>query len=316
MGMKPSLVVLAAGIGSRYGGLKQMDPMGPSGEFIIDYSIFDALRAGFDEVVFVISRQVEKDFKTVIGARLERRIRVRYVLQELTTDLPALKSSEAHTSGPARMAVPADRKKPWGTAHAVLVCHQAVKGPFAVINADDFYGRESFRVLADFLSQRSNDETRYSMVGFRLRNTLSEHGHVARGVCDVDDRGCLRHVEERTKIEKAGTGARVAAADGSWQSLTGDEFVSMNMWGFTPSLFRFLSDEFQLFLSSSGANPKAEFFMPTVVDKLIREGKATTDVLTTPETWFGVTYPEDKPIVVRQIRRLVDAGAYPAALWK
>jgi len=302
--MKPTLVVLAAGIGSRYGGLKQMDPMGPAGEFIIDYSIFDALRAGFDEVVFVVSRRVEQDFKSVIGARLERRIRVRYVLQELTTAMPA------------DMAVPADRKKPWGTAHAVLVCREAVKGPFAVINADDFYGRESFRVLADFLSQRSNDEARYSMVGFRLRNTLSEHGHVARGVCDVDSRGGLRRVEERTKIEKAGTGARFDAGNGSWQSLTGDEFVSMNMWGFTPSIFGFMSNEFPAFLSSAGANPKAEFFMPSVVDKLIREGKATADVLKTPEAWFGVTYPEDKPVVVRRIRRLVDSGEYPASLWK
>jgi len=314
--MSLTLVVLAAGIGSRYGGPKQMDPMGPSGEFIIDYSIFDALRAGFDEVVFVVSRQVEKDFKAVIGARIERRMRVRYVLQELTTGLPALKSSEGRTSGPAGAAVPPDRKKPWGTAHAVLVCRQTVKGPFAVINADDFYGRDSFRVLADFLSRRSNEETRYGMVGFRLRNTLSEHGHVARGICDVDDSGRLRRVEERTKIEKTGTGARVAADDGSWQSLTGDEFVSMNMWGFTPSLFRFLSDEFPAFLSWAGANPKAEFFMPTVVDKLIREGKATTDVLKTPETWFGVTHPGDKPVAVREIRRLVDAGAYPAELWK
>jgi len=301
--MSLNLVVLAAGIGSRYGGLKQMDPMGPAGEFIIDYSVFDAIRAGFDEVTFVISRPVEKDFKAVIAARLEHRIRTQYVLQELTTEMPA------------GFRVPHDRTKPWGTGHAVLVCRHAVRTPFAVINADDFYGRESFARLAGFLNRRSIDETRYSMVGFVLHNTVSEHGHVARGICDVDSKGFLRNVVERTRIEKTPTGARFATGDDSWQALTGNELVSMNMWGFTPSIFGFLADEFPRFLASAANQPKAEFFMPALVDTLIRQGKATTEVLETPDSWFGVTYTEDKPVVVRKIRSLVEAGVYPSKLW-
>ena len=301
--MSLTLVVLAAGIGSRYGGLKQMDPMGPSGEFIIDYSVFDAMRAGFDEVTFVISRKLESDFRAAIGVRLERRVRVQYVVQELTTDWPDT------------MAFPADRTKPWGTGHAVLACRQSVRTPFAVINADDFYGPESFRVLADFLKKRAVRETRYGMVGFLLRNTLSEHGHVARGICDVDARGLLRGVVERTQVEKTSSGARFAMGDGRWQPLTGNEIASMNMWGFTPSIFHFLSEEFPRFLAAGANDAKAEFFMPAVVDQLIRSNRATTDVLKTPETWFGVTYPDDKPIVVRQIHNLIERGIYPSALW-
>jgi UTP-glucose-1-phosphate uridylyltransferase len=301
--MSLTLVVLAAGIGSRYGGLKQMDPMGPTGELIIDYSVFDAIRAGFDTVVFVISRKIEPDFKPLIGARLERRVRVQYVIQELTSELPAA------------FAISPDRKKPWGTGHAVLVCRSAIQTPFAVINADDFYGHRSFVALAEFLKKRSVDETRYSMVGFLLRNTLSEHGHVARGICDVDGRGLLRSVVERTRIEKTPTGARFAMNEAQWQTLTGNEIVSMNMWGFTPSIFRFLSDEFPRFLSSAASDPKAEFFIPSVADKLIQEKKSTVEVLKTPESWFGVTYQEDKPIVVRQIRHLIESGIYPSRLW-
>ena len=302
--MSLTLVVLAAGIGSRYGGLKQMDPMGPSGEFILDYSIFDALRAGFDEVTFVVSRQVEADFKAVIGARIERRLRVQYVVQELTTGLPA------------GVAVPPDRKKPWGTGHAVLVCRNAVRTPFAAINADDFYGRESFRALAEFLEKRSPAEPRYSMVGFLLRNTLSEHGHVARGICDVDAGGLLRRVVERTRIEKAPDGARFTDDSGKWQPLTGNEIVSMNMWGFTPAIFQSLADGFPRFLAAAAGHPKAEYFMPSVVDELIRNGAATTAVLPTPDTWSGVTYPADKPVVVQRIRGLIEAGIYPASLWR
>jgi len=302
--MNLTLVVLAAGMGSRYGGLKQMDPMGPSGELIIDYSIFDALRAGFNDVVFVISREIEKDFKALIGARLEQHIRVRYVIQGLISELPPT------------AAVPPDRKKPWGTGHAVLVCRHEVRNPFAVINADDFYGHESFRTLADFLKKRASDENRYGMVGFLLRNTLSEHGHVARGICDVDARGALRSVVERTRIEKTPGGARFATGDGQWQPLTGDELVSLNMWGFTPTIFHFLAEEFSRFFPSAAGDPKVEFFIPSVVDMLIRNGIATAEVLRTPDAWFGVTYQEDKPIVVRQIRHLVEAGIYPPSLWQ
>ena len=300
--MNPTLVVLAAGIGSRYGGLKQMDPMGPSGEFIVDYSVYDALRAGFDRVVFVVSRRIEDDFKKVIGARLEKRVAVDYVRQELDALPPGF-------------SVPADRQKPWGTGHAVLVCREAVKAPFAAINADDFYGRQSFQALGDFLRKRRVDEARYAMVGFLLSHTLSEHGHVARGICDVDNGGFLKTVVERTKIEKTPDGARFATEDGGWQRLTGGEQVSMNMWGFTPSVFGHLSEKFPKFLAAAAGNPKAEFFMPTVVDQLIQEKKATAEVLRTSDVWFGGTYPQDKPTVVNRVRELEQSGAYPARLW-
>ena len=300
--MNPTLVVLAAGIGSRYGGLKQMDPMGPSGEFIVDYSVYDAIRAGFDRVVFVVSRRIEDDFKKVIGARLEKHVAVAYVRQELEALPPGF-------------SVPADRQKPWGTGHAVLVCRESVRAPFAAINADDFYGRQSFQALGDFLRKRQAGEARYAMVGFRLSHTLSENGHVARGICDVDDRGFLKTVVERTRIEKTADGARFAIEGGGWQCLTGGEQVSMNMWGFTPSIFEHLSATFPKFLAASAGNQKAEFFMPTVVDQLIQEKKATAEVLPTSDTWFGVTYPQDKPTVVNRVLELVKSGAYPARLW-
>lgn len=300
--MSLTLVVLAAGIGSRYGGLKQVDPVGPSGEIVIDYSIYDALQAGFDRLVFVIRRQIETDFKAAIGARFEKRAAVEYVYQELE-------------SLPPGFAVPVGRQKPWGTGHAVLTAKHAVKEPFAVINADDFYGRESFYVLAQFLGQVSVRQLRYSTVGFILRNTLSEHGYVARGICDVDSKWMLRSVVERTRIEKEGNAARFLGEGGQWRPLTADELVSMNMWGFTPTIFDHMERQFPEFLKASAANPKAEFFIPTVVDRLIREGKATVEVLETPEKWFGVTYREDRPVVAEGIRRLITSGVYPERLW-
>lgn len=300
MGM--TLVVLAAGIGSRYGGLKQIEAVGPHGAIVIEYSAYDAIRAGFDSVVCVIRRDIEKDFRSLVSARFEKNIRVDYVFQDME-DLPA------------GYSLPGDRKKPWGTGHAVMACRDVVKGPFAVINADDFYGRCSYEALGGFLKGVKPDSGNYSMVGFTLRNTLSEHGHVARGVCEVDGQGLMKRVVERTNIEKTDTGARFAEPNGGWTSLTGDEVVSMNMWGLTPSLFAHLNREFPLFLQKNAANPKAEFFLPTVVDGLVGAGKASVRVLSTPEHWFGVTYPQDKAVVVGGIRRLVEQGVYPEKLW-
>jgi len=300
--MSKTLVVLAAGIGSRYGGLKQIEAVGPHGAIVIEYSVYDAMRAGFDRVVCVIRRDIEKDFREVVSSRFEKKISVDYVFQDLA-DLPA--------GNP----VSVDRIKPWGTGHAVLACRDVVKSPFAVINADDFYGRRSYEVLGAFLDGLKADSVDYSMVGFTLRNTLSEHGHVSRGVCEVDRNGLLMRVVERTNIEKKGAGARFLDPDGSPRDLTGDEVVSMNMWGLTPSLFGHLQREFALFLQKNAVNPKAEFYLPTVIDGLINSGKATAKVLSTPELWFGVTYPQDKTVVVEGIRALVTRGVYPEKLW-
>jgi hypothetical protein len=299
--MSMTLVVLAAGIGSRYGGLKQIEAVGPHGAIVIEYSVFDALRSGFDRVVCVIRRDIEKDFRALVSSRFEKRIAVDYVFQEID-DLPA-----GFTA--------AGRKKPWGTGQAVLAARNVVKTPFAVINADDFYGRRSFEALGKFLSGVDPASSQYGMVGFTLRNTLSEHGHVARGVCEVDPKGLLKRVVECTKIEKHGTGARCAEPDGSWREFSGDEPVSMNMWGLTPSLFPRLLDRFPAFLQTSGQDPKAEFFLPTVIDGLVRAGLASVNVLPTPENWFGVTYPQDKGVVVEGIGKLVAQGVYPEKLW-
>ncbi|MBN1672905.1 MAG: nucleotidyltransferase [Kiritimatiellae bacterium] len=300
--MKPALVVLAAGIGNRYGGLKQIDPVGPSGEIIMDYSIYDAIRAGFGRVVFVIRREIEADFKATIGDHFEGRIETAYVHQELD-------------NVPAGFGLPPNRKKPWGTGHAILMCKDAVKAPFAVINADDFYGPSSYTVLCRYLEGLSAADGRYCLVGFVLRNTLSEHGDVARGICEVGPDGVLKTVVERTKIVKDGDGARFAGPDGQWTPLTGDERASMNMWGFAPSLFEPLERQFEEFLRTRGADLKAEFFIPTVVDRLVQEKRATVKVLETDERWFGVTYAQDKPVVVDSVRTLIDAGVYPERLW-
>ena len=300
--MGKTLVVLAAGIGSRYGGLKQIEAVGPSGAIVIEYSVYDAIRAGFGKVVCVIRRDIEKDFRALISARFERHIPVEYVFQDMD-DLPD------------GFSLPADRRKPWGTGHAVLACRDMVLEPFAVINADDFYGRCSYEALGGFLSGVRPESNDFGMVGFTLRNTLSEHGHVARGVCEVDSRGLLKGVVERTNIERTGTGARYADQDGVWKELSGNEVVSMNMWGFTPAIFGQLRREFPSFLDAHAGNPKAEFFLPTVVDGLVAAGKATVKVLSTPESWFGVTYPQDKAVVVEGIRSLVEKGMYPAKLW-
>ncbi|MGI6086562.1 MAG: nucleotidyltransferase family protein [Kiritimatiellia bacterium] len=302
--MQPTLVVMAAGIGSRFGGLKQIEPFGPSGEIMLDYSVYDAIRAGFGKVVFIIRHDIEKDFKEAIGSHFTDKIKVAYVFQEKDACLPA------------GYSVPANRVKPWGTGHAILCCRDEVREPFGVINADDFYGQKSYRVLAEYLSKKSADSTDYAMVGFPLSNTLSAYGHVTRGICEVDANRMLISVKERFKIEKTPTGARYEDEHGQWHDLCGSEIASMNMFGFTPALFPELERKLPDFLAKAHDNPKAEFLMPTIADELIREKRATLRVLETSEKWFGVTYKEDKPIVAAGIQQLIARGDYPAQLWK
>lgn len=300
--MKPTLVVMAAGVGSRYGGLKQIEPVGPSGEIIVDYSVYDAIRGGFGKVVFIIRRDIEKDFKAAIGSHFEGRVPVEYVYQELA-DLPA------------GFSVPAGRQKPWGTGHAVLRCKDKVREPFAVINADDFYGRDSYAIMARALEALPAGGNDYCMVGYAVGNTLSEHGSVTRGVCEIGPDGMLRRVVERFKIEKTATGARYADEHDQWHDLPPNAVVSMNLFGFTPTFFGHLEAMFPEFLSANASSPKAEFLLPALVDQLIKAGKCTMKVLQTPERWFGVTYKEDRPEVAAGIRALVDAGRYPRRLW-
>lgn len=295
---EPTLLVLAAGMGSRYGGLKQIDPIGANGETIIDYSIFDAMRAGFGKVVFVIRRDIEDQFRQVIGSRFEKKIAVEYVFQELD-------------KLPAGFTVPGHRTRPWGTGHAILMAADVIRGPFAAINADDFYGATSFRILVEHLKSGSAD---FAMVGFVLRNTLSEFGSVARGVCKTTTDGFLESVTEMTKIERNGTGARAEGPDGKILRLTGEEVVSMNMWGFTPSLFNELRGRFVEFLRNYGAEEKSEFYIPSAVNGILQAKRAQVKVLRTPDSWFGVTYREDRPFVVKGIRELMARGNYPEKL--
>lgn len=297
-------MVLAAGMGSRYGGLKQMDPMGPNGETVLDYSVFDALRGGFGRVVFVIRRDFEQAFREGVGAKFSDRVPVEYAFQSLE-DLPA------------GFTVPEGREKPWGTAHAIRAARDLVTGPFAVINADDFYGRDAYVRLGNFLSQPTDesDKAHFAMVGFQLRKTLSDFGSVARGICRADAAGYLESVTEMTKIFKTGAGAENREDEANPVLLTGDELVSMNMWGFTPALVPLLEEKFRAFLAAKGGELKSEAYIPMVVDELIREGKADTRMLPTNSEWFGVTYREDKPQVMESIARLIEAGEYPASLW-
>jgi UTP-glucose-1-phosphate uridylyltransferase len=299
MTTNPTLLVLAAGMGSRYGGLKQLDPVGPAGETIIDYSIYDALRAGFGKIVFVIRRDIEAAFRTAIGGKFEKHAPVEYVFQELD-------------QLPGGFTVPANRTKPWGTTHAILMAENLIREPFAAINADDFYGAASYKVLRDQLVSGSLD---HSMVGFILRNTLSEHGAVSRGVCVCDNNGYLRHVTELTKIEKDGSGAKYMDESGALQKLSGDEIVSMNFFGFHPTVFTHLRDVLIDFLKKHGHEEKSEFYIPTAVNLLVNDGKARMKVLRSSDSWFGVTYREDKPHVASSIRALVARGDYPSPLW-
>ena len=303
---KPVLVIMAAGMGSRYGGLKQLDPVGNHGQLIIDYSIYDARRAGFETVVFVIKPEIEEDFKRCIGERVSRSMDVRYAYQ-LKEDLP-----EGY-------CVPEERRKPWGTAHAALAARNVVDGPFAVINADDYYGPEAFREIYGYLSAHADgDVYEYVMVGYLLKNTVTENGTVARGVCEETADNFLTRVTERTKIEK-GEPPRYTEDDGqTWTELSGDTIVSMNMWGFTRSFLDEAWARFPAFLDKALAeNPaKAEYFLPTVVSQLIDEGKARVKVLRSEDKWYGVTYREDKEAVVAAIAEKTRAGLYPAKLWR
>ena len=285
-------------MGSRYGGLKQIDPVGPAGETIIDYSIYDALRAGFGKVVFVIRQDIEQQFREIVGSKFEKCLPVEYAFQELN-------------KLPAGFTVPPGRTKPWGTGHAILVAEPVIHEPFAMINADDFYGADTFRVLADYLRQVRTDSNDYAMVGFTLRKTLSEHGTVARGVCQVDPDGKLKQIVEMLKIEKTATGARQGDV-----ILTGDEAVSMNFWGFTPTLFDQLRAELQSFLTAHGSEEKSELLIPTIVNTLVTQGRAQCQVLRTTSSWFGVTYREDRPIVIESVQKLIAKGEYPERLWK
>lgn len=304
---KPVLVIMAAGMGSRYGGLKQIDPIDAEGHIIMDFSIYDAVKAGFEKVVFIIKKENEADFRESIGNRMEKQIQVEYVFQDL------------HNL-PEGFEVPEGRVKPWGTGHAVLSCLSAIDGPFAVINADDYYGQQAFQMIYDFLTTHEDGEKyQYTMVGYLLKNTLTENGHVARGVCETDENSKLTKITERTHIEKREDGPAYTEDDGStWTALPADAVVSMNMWGFSASMLSELNARFEGFLKENlPKNPlKCEYFLPFVVDELIREGKAQVTVLKSHDRWYGVTYKEDKPVVVKAIQTLKDDGLYPQKLWE
>lgn len=296
---KPTLLILAAGMGSRYGGLKQIDSVGPDGEIIIDYSIYDAIQAGFGKVVFVIRRDIADEFKAAIGDRFSKLIEVAYVFQDLENI-------------PSGYTLPEGRKKPWGTAHAILSAKNAIQEPFAVINADDFYGAEGYTLLSNYLSHEIHEKS-CTLIAFTLRKTLSEHGSVGRGVCQCTPEGLLETVTEFTQIEKVGETAKDQITG---RDFTADEWVSMNMWGFHPSIFDILESSFSSFLEQQIETPKSEYQIPTVVDDQIKSGGLSAQALPTSSSWFGVTYTEDKPQVIQKISALIENGSYPSPLWK
>lgn len=304
---KPVLVIMAAGMGSRYGGLKQIDPIDEQGHIIVDFSIYDAVQAGFEKIVFVIKKEIEEDFKKVIGERLKDKVEISYAYQELDQI-------------PEGFSVPEGRKKPWGTAHAVYSCANEVDGPFAVINADDFYGRDAFCKIYDFLvSHEDNDKYQYAMVGYQLKNTLTENGHVARGVCSVDSDSKLLRVVERTHIERREEGICYTEDDGkTWGCLPENAVVSMNLWGFTNSFMGAIKEGIHSFFERGlQENPmKCEYFLPAVVTQLLEEERATVTVLPSDAKWYGVTYKADKPVVVKAIQEMKNNGIYPKHLWE
>lgn len=307
MSKKPVLVIMAAGMGSRYGGLKQIDPIDSFGNLIIDFSIYDAREAGFEKVVFIIKNAIDKDFRERIGDRIAKNMEVVYAYQEVN-------------KLPEGFEVPEGREKPWGTGHAILCAKEAIDGaPFAVINADDYYGKSAFRSIYNYLADKEEEDGYdYAMVAYDLYKTLTENGHVARGVCTVDEKGKLADIVERTKIEKHGEQAEYTEDDGAtWVPLAQGTKVSMNLWGFRPSILTELENRFTAFLTKSiPENPlKCEYFLPFVVDELLKEGKASVEVLTSADNWYGVTYKEDKQKVMDAIQALKDQGNYPEKLW-
>lgn len=302
---EPVLVIMAAGMGSRYGGLKQIDPIDEEGHIIIDFSLYDAMEAGFKKVIFIIKREMEEEFKEVIGDRMSSFFEVDYAYQELNRL-------------PEGFQVPEGRVKPWGTGHAILSCQGLIDGPFAVINADDYYGKSAFSKIYGYLSA-FKDENRYCMVGYRLKNTLTEHGYVARGVCQVSEKRELIDIHERTQIEKRGEDAAYTDDGGAtYTELSGDSMVSMNLWGFTKGILTELEERFRDFLRTALVeNPlKGEYFLPNVVGELVKEKKVKVDVLSSHDRWYGVTYKEDKPVVIEAIKELKRRGLYPEQLWR
>lgn len=303
---KPVLVIMAAGMGSRYGGLKQIDPVDDQGQIIMDFSIYDAKRAGFEKVIFIIKKENEKDFRACIGDRLSKYMDISYIFQDIN-------------NLPNGFEVPEGRMKPWGTGHAVLSCYHEIHGPFAVINADDYYGREAFRSIYEFLEGRQDERNHeYTMVGYRLKNTLTENGHVSRGICQIDDQSRLVDIQERTQIEKKGHQAFYTEDEGqTWKELPMESIVSMNMWGFTQEFLEELNQRFPKFLEENlKKNPMGcEYFLPSVVGELIQEKIATVNVLTSKDKWYGITYKEDKKVVVEAISCLKEQGYYPNKLW-
>ena len=299
---KPTLLILAAGMGSRYGGLKQLDGVGPNGETIMDYSVFDAMRSGFGKVVFVIRSSFEKEFLEKVVSKYKGHIPVEIVFQELD-------------SLPEGFQLHSERIKPWGTNHAILVGKDAIKEPFAVINADDFYGKESFGILVDYLHHLEGKQTHYCMVGYHLNNTLSESGYVSRGVCEVDEKSYLKKIQERTHIEQVDDMIKYKDAEDCLHELPEKTIVSMNMWGFTPDYFDFSENYFVKFLEENQHNHKSEFYIPVMVEHLLTNRLANVKVLDTSSKWFGVTYSEDRPTVVEKLKELHDKGEYPEKLW-
>ena len=301
-----TLVIMAAGMGSRYGGLKQIDPIGPGGEIILDYSVYDAVKAGFNKVIFVIKKEIEKDFKEIIGNKFDGVVDIDFAYQDIN-------------NLPEGFTVPEGRVKPWGTGHAVLSCKGMIDGPFAVINADDFYGRETFELIYNELNREKEegDVYEFCMVGFRVENTLTENGHVARGVCQTNADGYLTDIVERTKIAIRDGKIMFTEDEENWTEIPEGTTVSMNCWGFTPVMMKELEDRFAACLERNKDNMlKCEYFLPFVVDELLKENKAEVTVLSTKEKWYGVTYKEDKAVVVNAIREKVEKGEYPPCLWK
>ncbi|MEI6435038.1 MAG: sugar phosphate nucleotidyltransferase [Bacteroidota bacterium] len=301
--MKPTLLILAAGIGSRYGGLKQLDQIGPSGETIIDYSIYDAMSAGFDKIIFIIKEAIEEDFKEAFVERLKDKVNIDYVFQETWMV-------------PEGIEIPDNRSKPWGTGHAVMMADGKINGPFAVINGDDFYGRGAFQTLADYYNNWSPDRANdYCMVGYRLTNTLSEFGAVSRGVCETNADAFLVDVVERTHIERSSAGIVYKNDQGKFVVIEDNTIVSMNFWGFTPSFFGYLKSGFEEFILKNGGDLKSEFYIPSMVNSLIKSQQASVKILNCDEQWFGMTYKEDRLHVIKSIRALIQKGIYPENLW-